>query len=148
MTSDNPVRRILGPFNRVEGGLEVRIEVGDGRITRAWVNSPLFRGYEQILHGKDPRDALVYTPRICGICSVSQSVAAASALAAAQGLRPTPNGRLATNLILAAENLAGGSLNIRATTIIGAKNCPEAMPITVPTETVVPLQASAVTRKR
>lgn len=105
-SSDNSTRRILGPFNRVEGDLEVQLEVDQARVTKAWVNSPLFRGYEQILQGKDPRDALIYTPRICGICSVSQSVAAAQALAASQGLQPSSNGRLATNLILAAENLA------------------------------------------
>ena len=104
--STSSSRRVLGPFNRVEGDLEVTVEVEQGRVSKAWVNSPLFRGYEQILQGKDPRDALVYTPRICGICSVSQSVAAARALAAAQGLRPSTNGQLSTNLILAAENLA------------------------------------------
>ncbi|HHO59817.1 MAG TPA: HupV protein [Thiotrichales bacterium] len=99
-------RRILGPFNRVEGDLEVQVEVEQGTIVKAWVNSPLFRGFEQMLHGKEPMDALVYTPRICGICSVAQSVAAAQALAAAQGLQVCKNGELATNLILAAENLA------------------------------------------
>ncbi len=99
-------RRILGPFNRVEGDLEVQLEVEENLISKAWVNSPLFRGYEQILQGKDPRDALVYTPRICGICSVSQSVAAAQAIASAQGISAEQNGRLATNLILATENLA------------------------------------------
>lgn len=99
-------RRIIGPFNRVEGDLEVRLEVGDGQVTEAWVVSPLYRGFEQILHGKDPRDAMVYTPRICGICSVSQSVAAAAALADAQGLSMPENGRLATNLVLANENVA------------------------------------------
>jgi len=106
MSSGSSTRRILGPFNRVEGDLEVHIEVEQGVIVKAWVNSPLFRGFEQILHGKDPADALVYTPRICGICSVSQSVAAAQALAASMDITPCPNGELATNLILAAENLA------------------------------------------
>ncbi len=99
-------RRLYGPFNRVEGDLEVQVEIEDGRISAAWVNSPLFRGFEQILHGRDPRDALVYTPRICGICSVSQSVAAAAALREAIGLEVPDNGRLATNLVLACENLA------------------------------------------
>lgn len=99
-------QRLLGPFNRVEGDLEVRIEIDQDRIESAYVNSPLFRGYEQIMHGKDPRDALVYTPRICGICSVSQSVAAARAIGEAQGIQPLTNGELATNLILAAENMA------------------------------------------
>ncbi len=98
-------RRIFGPFNRVEGDLEVQVEIADGAVSAAWVNSPLYRGFEQILHGKDPRDALVYTPRICGICSVSQSMAAAAALRAAMGVTEANNGALAANLVLACENL-------------------------------------------
>lgn len=99
-------RRIVGPFNRVEGDLEVNLDIEDGVVRTAWVNSPLYRGFEQILQGKDPADALAYTPRICGICSVSQSMAAAEALADAQGIEPPPNGAIARNLILAAENIA------------------------------------------
>jgi hydrogenase large subunit len=99
-------RLVLGPFNRVEGDLDVRLEVRDGQVAEAWVNSPLYRGFEQILHGKAPTDALVIAPRICGICSVSQSVAAARALADAAGAGMPRNGELATNLILACENLA------------------------------------------
>ncbi|PZF76469.1 HupV protein [Aestuariivirga litoralis] len=99
-------RRIIGPFNRVEGDLEVKVEIADGAVREAWVTSPLYRGFEHILRGKPPRDALVYAPRICGICSVSQSVAAARAIAAAQELTPVPNGLFATDLMLAAENVA------------------------------------------
>ncbi len=99
-------RRIVGPFNRVEGDLEVRLEINDSRVTEAFVTSTLYRGFEQILQGKDPRDALVYTPRICGICSVSQLSASATALAEAQGISPPPNGRIVSNLILATENVA------------------------------------------
>lgn len=99
-------RLVIGPFNRVEGDLEVRIEVVDGRVSDAHVNATMFRGFEQILLDRDPLDALVYVPRICGICSVSQGVAAARALADLAGVTPTPNGQIATNLMLAAENLA------------------------------------------
>ena len=99
-------RRVVGPFNRVEGDLEVHLEISEGAVQDAWVVSPLFRGFEAILGGRDPRDALVFTPRICGICSVSQSVAAARALASMQKTTPPPNGELATNLILATENVA------------------------------------------
>lgn len=99
-------RSIIGPFNRVEGDLEVQIETAQGAVSNAWVVSPMYRGFEQILHGKDPRDALIYTPRICGICSVSQSIAAADALAHASGIRRPKNGELALNLIHACENLA------------------------------------------
>ena len=100
-------RRIkLGPFNRVEGDLEVQLDVADGVVQAAFVNSPLFRGFEWLLRGRPASDALVYAPRICGICSVSQSVAAASALAQATGVTPPPSGQWAINLKLACENTA------------------------------------------
>jgi hydrogenase large subunit len=99
-------RRVTGPFNRVEDDLEVKIDIVGDTVREAWVSSPLYRGFEHILRGKSPRDALVYAPRICGICSVSQSVAAARAIAAAQGVAPPSNGRLASDLTLAAENIA------------------------------------------
>lgn len=99
-------RLIVGPFNRVEGDLEVRLEVIDGQVVSAHVNSPMYRGFEQILAGKAPLDAMVYVPRICGICSVSQSVAASRALADAMQAAPVPNGQMVTNLMLATENMA------------------------------------------
>ena len=99
-------RIVVGPFNRVEGDLEVTLEVQDGVVAEAWAGSPLYRGFEQILRGKHPMDALMFAPRICGICSVSQSMAAASALADAMGLAPAPNGRITRNLAQAVENVA------------------------------------------
>ena len=99
-------RLIVGPFNRVEGDLEVKLDVSGDRVKRAFVVSPLYRGFERMLSGKPPMDALVYAPRIFGICSVSQSVAAARALAEAQGLAMPPNGELAVNLVHATENVA------------------------------------------
>lgn len=97
---------LVGPFNRVEGDLEIRLEADHGRVTAAFVNAPLFRGFERMLEGKDPRDALTITPRICGICSISQSAASARALAAAQGITPTPQGARVAAIIHAVENLA------------------------------------------
>jgi len=99
-------RLVVGPFNRVEGDLEVTLEVEAGRVGSARVCSPLYRGFEQILDGKAPTDALVFVPRICGICSVAQSAAAAQALGHAMGLSPPDNGRLAANLVLGCENVA------------------------------------------
>jgi hydrogenase large subunit len=99
-------RLIVGPFNRVEGDLEVMLEIAAGEVREARVKSSLYRGFEQILQGRTPLDALVFVPRICGICSVAQSAAAAQALAGAMGLRAPDNGRLAANLIQAVENIA------------------------------------------
>lgn len=97
---------IVGPFNRVEGDLEVRLEIDGGRVAAAYANSPLFRGFEMMLRGADPRDALTLTPRICGICSISQSAAAALALADAAGAEMTEQGALAAAILHGVENLA------------------------------------------
>jgi Ni,Fe-hydrogenase I large subunit len=99
-------RLIVGPFNRVEGDLEVHLDVADGAVRSARVNAPLFRGFERMLMGRPPSDALTLTPRICGICSVSQSAAAARALAAAGGHAPAPQGAAMAALIHAVENAA------------------------------------------
>jgi uptake hydrogenase large subunit len=99
-------RLVVGPFNRVEGDLEVRLEVSEGVVAEARVSAPMYRGFEQMLPGRAPMDALTIVPRICGICSLSQSVAAARALAALAGAALPPNGVHAINLMSAVENLA------------------------------------------
>jgi Ni,Fe-hydrogenase I large subunit len=99
-------RIVIGPFNRVEGDLEVTLDVESGVVREARVSTPLYRGFEQLLVGRPAEDSLAIAPRICGICSVSQSLAAVAALRAAQRLQPAPNGLLATNIAHAAENIA------------------------------------------
>ena len=99
-------RLVVGPFNRVEGDLEVRLDVADGVVQAAQVTAPMYRGFEQMLPGRAALDALTIVPRICGICSLSQSVAAAHALADLAGVQPPPNGMHAVNLMSAVENLA------------------------------------------
>ncbi|SPF79396.1 nickel-dependent hydrogenase large subunit [Pseudoprimorskyibacter insulae] len=104
MTEDTTL--LVGPFNRVEGDLEIRLDVADGAVGAAYVNSPLFRGFERMLLGKGAMDALTITPRICGICSISQSMAAALALADAGRVTPAPNGARVAALLHAVENVA------------------------------------------
>ncbi len=99
-------RLVVGPFNRVEGDLEVRLTFDDDTVSEAHVVSPMFRGFETILLDRAPEDALAIAPRICGICSVSQSVAAATALAQMAHVIPPMNGQFSTQLTLACENLA------------------------------------------
>ena len=47
-------RIVAGPFNRVEGDLEITLETGEDKVQRAEVNSPLYRGFERILLGHKP----------------------------------------------------------------------------------------------
>jgi hydrogenase large subunit len=99
-------RLVVGPFNRVEGDLELTLDIAEGRVAEARVSTTLYRGFEQILAGRPAADALVIAPRICGICSLSQSIAAAAALRALSGISPPPNGELSANIAHAAENIA------------------------------------------
>jgi Ni,Fe-hydrogenase I large subunit len=95
----------INPFNRVEGDLKVAVEIQDNTVSDAHVAGVMFRGFEKILKNHFPEDALVYTPRICGICSVSHSVAAAAALAAvAEPFVPSGSGTIARNIVHATEN--------------------------------------------
>ena len=96
---------LVGPFNRVEGDLEIRLDVKDGHVAAAYANAPMFRGFEVMMLGKDPMDALTITPRICGICSISQSAAASAALGAMTGQAQAPQGALATAILHAVENV-------------------------------------------
>src|SRR5215216_3893755 len=90
-------------MNRIEGDLKIKIEVDGNTVTDAWCIGTMYRGYEQILVGRDPKDALVITPRICGICSTSQLYAATSALEVAFQSPLAPNGTRIRNLCLMAE---------------------------------------------
>jgi hydrogenase large subunit len=64
------------PVNRVEGDLEVRIEIENNRVCDAWSAGIMYRGFENLLIGRAILDGLVLTPRICGICSTSHLKAA------------------------------------------------------------------------
>jgi uptake hydrogenase large subunit len=78
-----PVTQTLNiPLNRVEGDLEVRVELQDGRVTEAWSEGKMYRGIENILTGRAVLDALVITPRICGMCSTAHLTSDPAALPA------------------------------------------------------------------
>lgn len=96
-------RLTIDPFNRLEGDLRVELSLAEGRIAEARAAGVMFRGFERILPGRDPMDAVVITPRICGICSASHGVAAAKALSAALGTGMPANAFFMRNLILACE---------------------------------------------
>src|SRR5690606_22557801 len=57
------------------------------------------------LQGRDPRDAVYLTERICGICSTAHSMAASLALEDAFKIKPPRNGIIIRNLIFGADLL-------------------------------------------
>ncbi|MCM2359747.1 MAG: nickel-dependent hydrogenase large subunit, partial [Geobacteraceae bacterium] len=61
--------KVSVPLNRVEGDLEVQVELDNGVVTDAWCSGTMYRGFEKIMQGRGALDGLVITPRICGICT-------------------------------------------------------------------------------
>ena len=80
------------PLNRVEGDLEIRVEVDDSVVLNSWSSGTMYRGYEKILVGRGALDGLVITPRICGICGTSHLTAASRALDMIAGATPPGDG--------------------------------------------------------
>lgn len=91
------------PVTRIHEPLRIDVEVQNGRIVDAWLGAHLFRGIESMLTGRDPRDAALFTQRICGICSSAHAVVASMAQQQAFGVVPTPTGQHLINLIFAAD---------------------------------------------
>jgi hydrogenase large subunit len=93
------------PLNRVEGDLELQVELDKGRISDAWSSGTMYRGFEKILIGRGPLDGLVITPRICGICGTAHTYAAAKALDMISQSHISPGAEKVRNLALMTENL-------------------------------------------
>lgn len=95
----------IDPVTRIEGHLKAEVVVEGGKVVDAHLSGGMFRGFENILAGRDPRDASQIVQRICGVCPTAHSTASVMALDDAFGVKVTTNGRLARNLIFGANYL-------------------------------------------
>jgi [NiFe] hydrogenase large subunit len=100
-----PGRVVIDPVSRIEGHLRIEVEVGDGRVTKAWSTATLFRGIETILTGRDALDAPLITQRLCGVCTYVHDLASVRAIEDALGVQITDNARIIRNLMLGAQFL-------------------------------------------
>jgi hydrogenase large subunit len=100
---------IMDPVTRIEGHMKVEVTIDQvnarTQVVDARCTGTLFRGFEKILQGRDPKDAPVITQRICGVCPVSHSLAASMAVEGAAGRKPSNNARVLRNLVLGANYL-------------------------------------------
>ncbi|HHL39489.1 MAG TPA: nickel-dependent hydrogenase large subunit [Deltaproteobacteria bacterium] len=96
-------RIVIDPITRIEGHLRIEVEIAGGKVVNAWNTTTLFRGYEIILKGRDPRDAWHFSHRICGICPTPHGHTAAMSLEDSFGVRPPDNARLIRNLMEASQ---------------------------------------------
>lgn len=95
----------IDPITRIEGHLRIDIEVDKGKITNAWSSGTMFRGIETILQGRDPREAWIFTQRICGVCTTVHGIASVRAVENALDLEIPFNAQLIRNLIIAAHTI-------------------------------------------
>jgi hydrogenase large subunit len=92
----------LDPVTRVAGalGFHCVVDLEQGRVHEAHTIGTLFRGYEVILKGRDPRDAMFISSRVCGVCGGVHSVASSLAMEMAFGIGVPPMGLALRNIQL------------------------------------------------
>jgi Ni,Fe-hydrogenase I large subunit len=98
-------RIIVDPITRIEGHLRIECEVENNVIKDAWSSITLWRGIEQILKGRDPRDAGLIVQRFCGVCTYVHYEASIKACEDAFKIKPPANARIIRNLIHGAQYL-------------------------------------------
>ncbi len=98
-------RITIDPVTRIEGHLRVDVEVEGGHVRKAWSSGTMWRGIENILKQRDPRDAWVFTQRICGVCTTVHAIASVRAVENALGLEIPMNAQYIRNLLIASHAL-------------------------------------------
>jgi|WetSurMetagenome_2_1015567.scaffolds.fasta_scaffold01084_8 Ni,Fe-hydrogenase I large subunit len=96
---------VIDPITRIEGHLSVELDVDAGQVKSARVRGDMFRGFEQILLGRHPFDAVQISQRICGVCPISHGIESSRCVENACGTTPNKNGRVLRNLALASNFL-------------------------------------------
>src|SRR5512146_1359266 len=92
-------------MTRIEGHLRIDCEVDNGKVTKAWSSGQMWRGIELILQGRDPRDAWIFTQRICGVCTTVHAIASVRAVENALNLEIPLNAQLIRNVIMSSHAL-------------------------------------------
>ncbi len=102
------------PVTRVAGALAFHsvADLKERKILSSNSMATLFRGYEVILKGRDPRDASYISSRACGVCGGVHSTVSALAIEMALGIKPPPLGILIRNLLLSIEYLYDHPLHL------------------------------------
>ncbi|MGG1629833.1 nickel-dependent hydrogenase large subunit [Rossellomorea sp. NRS-1567] len=98
-------RIVINPLTRISGFMEIDVVVDQNQVVDVKTKGNLFRGFEQMLVGRSPFDAVYFTQRICGICSAAHSMASSLALEDALNIEPMEQGRYLRDIIHCCEFL-------------------------------------------
>lgn len=102
------------PVTRVAGALAFHsvVDLQERKVLSTNSMATLFRGYEIILRGRDPRDAAYISSRACGVCGGVHATVSALAIEMALGISPPPLGVALRNMLLALEYLYDHPLHL------------------------------------
>ncbi len=91
---------VIDPITRIEGHLRIEAIIDENNVVvDAYSSSTMFRGIEEILKGRDPRDCGLLAMRICGVCTGTHYQRSIEAVEHAFGVTIPKNARLVRNLI-------------------------------------------------
>lgn len=96
-------RVVVDPVTRIEGHLRIEAQVDNGQISDAWSSGTMFRGIELIVRKRDPREAWLWTQRICGVCTMVHALASVRSVENALGIEIPRNAEIVRNLIAATQ---------------------------------------------
>ncbi|QGU32966.1 nickel-dependent hydrogenase large subunit [Thermochromatium tepidum] len=96
-------RIVVDPITRIEGHLRIEAQMEGGVIQQAYSSGTMVRGIENIVKGRDPRDAWAFVQRICGVCTLVHGLAAVRAVEDALRYPIPPNAELIRNLMVGAQ---------------------------------------------
>lgn len=102
-----PVTRVAGAMDFYAG-----IDLANRVVHEARASAAAFRGYEMVLRGRDPREAMDISSRVCGVCGGVHSTTSSMSLDMAFPVVPPPLGIIARNVAQAAELLYDHILHI------------------------------------
>ena len=106
----------IDPVTRIEGHMKVEVTVDAGRVKDAKCVGTMFRGFENIIAGRYPVDAVRLAQRVCGVCPTIHGTASAKGLDHAFGIadKIPENGRLVRNLLMGSNYLQSHILHFFA----------------------------------
>jgi hydrogenase large subunit len=96
-------RIVVDPITRIEGHLRIEAQVDGGKVSDAWSSGTMFRGIELIVRNRDPREAWLWTQRICAVCTMVHALASVRAVENALDIEVPNNARLVRNIISASQ---------------------------------------------
>jgi NAD-reducing hydrogenase large subunit len=112
MVSQDKKTILISPVTRIEGHAKITIQLDDqGEVSNALFHVNEFRGFEKFCEGRMYTEMPIITPRICGICPISHSLASVKACEMIQGIQPAYTGDLLRKLIHIGQNISSHALS-------------------------------------